>query len=88
MFGAPRNGGPPCIHENDLFVEGTVAAHFSSLKNKIDQYLTWGAAFTTFAQKSGMRAVESAAYLALVVVLKTDIRKAPKSFSKISRFVR
>ena len=80
--------GPPCVHEDVLSVEGTAAARFTSFKNKIDQYLTWGAAFTIFAQKVGMRAVESAAYMVLVIVLKTDVMKPPKSFSKVSQFVR
>ena len=45
-----------------------------------------GAAFSVFAQRP-RRAIEVAAYLANVLVLKTDLVKPPKGFTRVSKYV-
>ena len=63
-----------------------MAARFETLRNTVDQFLTWGAAFSVFAQRP-RRAIEVAVYLANVLVLKTDLVKPPKGFTRVSKYV-
>ena len=65
IFGPPAGGAnaPPAIHEDALWVEGCVVAKFDVFTGKVDRFLTWGAAFTTFAQRLSFRATRNAAYL-------------------------
>ncbi|XP_043220498.1 uncharacterized protein LOC122380927 isoform X2 [Amphibalanus amphitrite] len=65
VFGPPGGrAGPPTIHEEELWVEGVKVAQFERFMSKPDQYLTWGAAFTVFAQRLSFRATQAAAYWA------------------------
>ena len=87
VFGPPQQNGPPCIADNALWVEGSEVAKFETFANNVDRFLTWGAAFTSFAQKTTNRSVANAAYLVTVLVLKTDVVKQPKHFEKIAKYV-
>ena len=78
VFGPPQQDGPPCIAEDAFWVEGCEVAAFNTMVNKIDRFLTWGASFSIFAQKQTTRNIANAAYLATVVVLRTDVLKPPK----------
>ena len=75
----------PRISDRAIAVEECVVTRFVTLISKVDHFLTWGAGFTVFAQKP-RRAVEVAAYLANVLVLKTDITKPPKGFTRIAKY--
>ena len=88
VFGPP--GGqtsPPSIHEQALWVEGCMVARFEKFTTKTDQFLTWGSAFTTFAQRLSFRATQAAAYVVNVHLLKTDSCTAPKNFKKVMSYL-
>ena len=88
VFGSPRKDGPPCIFDDILWVEGIEAVTFTTFCNAVDRFLTWGAAFTVFAQKTSKRSVASAAYIATVLALKTDVNKPPKGLKKIAKYLK
>ena len=88
VFGPPQAGGPPCVHEDTLFVEGSPVARFEMFQSSVDRFLTWGAVFTVFAQKPTKKSTRCAAYLATVCVLKTDVLKPPRGFDKVAMFVK
>ena len=86
VFGPPTANGPPCISDGSLYVEREKVAEMSTMSNLLDELLTWGAAFSVFAQPV-KKSVEGTAHLILVHVLKTDVTKPPKSFKKVSKFL-
>ncbi|KAF0304724.1 hypothetical protein FJT64_023540 [Amphibalanus amphitrite] len=65
LYAAPTAGGPMVIWRDALWVEGEKVADFEIL-NKIDQFLTWGAAFSVFAQKPTKKSTRCSAYLATI----------------------
>ncbi|KAF0302589.1 hypothetical protein FJT64_025315 [Amphibalanus amphitrite] len=84
LYAAPTAGGPMVIWRDALWVEGEKVADFEIL-NKIDQFLTWGAAFSVFAQKPTKKSTRCSAYLATVMVLQTDVLKPPKGLERITQ---
>ena len=54
------------------YVEDRAVVKFDTLKSKGDQFLTWRAAFTVFAQNP-RHAVEVAPYLATVLALRRTL---------------
>lgn len=86
VFGAPSPDGPPKLYEGAIYVEGALVAECDTMLNICDQLLTWGAAFSVFAQNV-RKSVEGTAHLLLLHVLKTDILKAPKQFARIRNYV-
>ena len=70
-----------------LWVDGCMVARFEKLCGKVDRFLTWGAAFTTFAQRMTFKARQNAAFLVNVHVLGTDMCAAPKGFAKIGKYL-
>ncbi|XP_043233871.1 uncharacterized protein LOC122387591 [Amphibalanus amphitrite] len=84
LYAAPTAGGPMVIWRDVLWVEGEKVAEFEIL-NKIDQFLTWGAAFSVFAQKPTKKSTRCSAYLATVMVLQTDVLKPPKGLERITQ---
>ncbi|KAF0288866.1 hypothetical protein FJT64_001393 [Amphibalanus amphitrite] len=85
LYTAPTAGGPMVIWRDALWVEGEKVADFEILINKIDQFLTWGAAFSVFAQKPTKKSTRCSAYLATVMVLQTDVLKPPKGLERITQ---
>ena len=86
LYAAPTARGPMVIWAEALWVEGEKVVDFEVL-NKIDQFPTWSGAFTVFAQKPSRKATKCSAYVATVLILKTDILKPPKGHERIVRFV-
>ena len=75
----PAAAGRPALHRGRCVLGGGMrVAAFNTMVNKIDRFLTWGASFSIFAQKQTTRNIANAAYLATVVVLRTDVLKPPK----------
>ncbi|XP_043232775.1 uncharacterized protein LOC122387039 [Amphibalanus amphitrite] len=78
IYSPPTLGGPMVLWDEALWVEGEKVTDLTF--NKQDQFLTWGAGFTVFAQKPTRKATQCLAYVATVMLLKTDMLKPPKGF--------
>ena len=76
----------PRPHVADDFhaIEGVPAVQFKELTAKVNKLLTWGAAFTVFAQSFNRPAIRLAGYLMCAVILKTDVSPPPKQWAAMT----
>ena len=86
MFSSERQPWPHVADEY-LVVEGVPTVHFKHLTTKTDKLLTWGAAFTVFAQSHNRPAIRVAGHLLCVTILKTDVSLPPKQWAAMTGYV-
>ena len=77
----------PHISDGWLVVEKVPIVQFKTFTSHMDQLLTWGAAFTVFAQAFSRLSIRMTGHLMCSTVVQTDKSAPPKQWALLADYV-